>query len=110
MQIHEYDEPALGQRRERRAKATATQSIMAVRTSSESGENAPAEATIGPMVAARLYAGPIAAEESTERSNNDSTFGSLRTGIGKVDYARLETELMQRAFVIRWADVLPTLA
>ncbi|GAC1356356.1 MAG: hypothetical protein NVSMB31_17010 [Vulcanimicrobiaceae bacterium] len=83
---------------------------MAVRTTNESGENAPADATIGPMVEARLYAGPIDADESTERSNNDSTCGSLRTRIDKVDHARLEIELMQRAFVIGSADVLPTLA
>jgi hypothetical protein len=42
---------------------------------SDNGANAPAAATIGPIVDARLYAGPIDADESTEISKYFKTRG-----------------------------------
>src|SRR5690242_3917400 len=76
MRIHEYEEPAFGATRESCANATAMQSIIAETESSESGAKAPAAATIGPIVDARLYAGPMEADDSTEISKNFKTRGS----------------------------------
>jgi hypothetical protein len=50
-------------------------SMIAETVTSESGAKVPAAATIGPIVDARLYAGPIDADESTDRSKYFRTRG-----------------------------------
>src|SRR5579862_431070 len=53
-------------------------SMIALTDKSESGAKAPAAATIGPIVDAKLYAGPIDADESTDRSKKRKTRGKCR--------------------------------
>ena len=68
MRIHEYDDPASGATRDRYENAIATHSMIAESTSNADGAAYPAAATIGPMVDASEYAGPMEAEASTEMS------------------------------------------
>jgi len=80
MAIHEYEDPALGETRDNIANDTAMHSMIADSAPSASGAAAPAAATIGPMVDASEYAGPIDADASTETSKKRSTLGSRRSG------------------------------
>ncbi len=81
MRIHEYDDPAFGATRESIANAIAMQSMIAPREKSASGAPLPAAATIGPIVDASEYAGPIDADASTEMSKKRSTRGRLRAAL-----------------------------
>ena len=53
-------------------------SMIPTSTSNAVGAKKPAATTIGPIVDAKLYAGPIDAEESAEISKNPSTRGRCR--------------------------------
>ena len=68
MRIHEYDDPAFGATRDSIANETAMHNMIAESDVSANGANAPAAATIGPIVDASEYAGPIDADASTDTS------------------------------------------
>ncbi len=68
MRIHEYDEPASGATREKYENEIAMQNMIAESTISATGAPNPAAKTIGPIVDASEYAGPIDADANTEMS------------------------------------------
>ena len=75
--------PHSGATRERYENDTAMQSMIAESTKSASGAPKPAATTIGPIVDASEYAGPIEAEASTEISKKWRTRGRRRVNSGR---------------------------
>ena len=76
IRIHEYDDPAFGATLDSIENDTAMQSMIPESDASASGAAAPATATIGPIVDASEYAGPIDADASTVTSKKRRTCGS----------------------------------